>query len=299
MRISKKRIINPDNYLQFLEPGSNFYIGLTNLTELTEKLTSIGFSSGNIPGEQLLPSIVGRISKFNANGGHNLLRDLPKEIYYREMEFKDWHGNYHTSYIGYHRFQREPIPAPSIELLIRNGATGQPILVSPLQTNNSDNYTEIKHIINLFLEIFGECEILHEDLLPTFSSEIRRLNWDILPNGHYPWTVLAPRVQTIINTINRQRKGVVQRYIERISSHNPHFVAVGRAGFRGYMIFGFPNKDFFILESAYTGNATYILGSDWEEISKLTKEEILDQNLHEQRIIHTTGWDNEIGQLLN
>jgi hypothetical protein len=65
------------------------------------------------------------------------------------------------------------------------------------------------------------------------------------------------------------------------------------------MIFGFENKDFFILESIYTGNATYVLGENWEEISKLSKDEILNQDLHQERIIHYQNWESEIDRIQN
>jgi hypothetical protein len=299
MRIAKKRVISIENYLGTIDEGANFYIGLLDIDNFRNKLIQIGFSEELNTGEQVLPTVLGTKSRFNANGGFILLRDLPKETYLREIEFKDWHGNYHTRYAAYLRYQRRPIPAPNVELLIRNGADSQKILVSPLLINHTNNYDYIKHVINLFLELFGECEILQENLIPTFNVQVTRLNWDILPQGNYPWQVLGPRVKGVIDTINRQRRGVVQRYIQRISEHNPDFVAVGRAGFRGYLVFGFPDKDFFILESIYTGNATYVLGQNWQVISQLTKEEILLNDLYENRLVHTEGWDNRIDELLN
>jgi hypothetical protein len=220
------------------------------------------------------------------------------ETLYREIVNRNWQGDLQTVLIPYRRYPREPIKAPNIELLIRNGADNNPLLASPLLTKNVQNMGSIKHIINLFLEIFGECEILQENLMPAFNVQVTRLNWDIFPQGNYPWVLLAPRIQGLINAANNQKKAVIQRRIERISRHVPNFVAVGKAGFHGYTVFGFENKNFFILESIYTGNATYVLGQNWLQISQLTKEQILTNNLQELRILHTQGWDVQIDNLL-
>lgn len=299
MRISKRRIRSTENYLSGIPAGGNFYIGLTGINGFMAQLRRIGFDQNIIIGQQVLPTIIGSVTKFNADGGYIIRRDLPKETVYRQIDFKDWHGNYHTKDIPYERYPRDPVSAPNVELLVRNGADNNPLILSPIQNNNPLNMERIKHVVNLFLEIFGECEVLQDNLLPAFNVQVTRLNWDILPAGNYPWQVLLPRVQGVINATNQQRRLVIQRNIERISNHNPNFVAVGNAGFRGYMVFGFANKDFYILESIYTGNATYVLGQNWQEISQLTKEEILTQNLHEQRLVHLEGWEAQIDNLLS
>ena len=55
----------------------------------------------------------------------------------------------------------------------------------------------------------------------------------------------------------------------------------------------------YLLESVYFGNATYILGEQWEEISKLTKAEVLNENLYKSRIIHQADWHKQIHKLLS
>ena len=299
MRISQKRIRLPENYLTGIANNENFYVGLSGIQDFSDKLIRIGFSTDISVGEQVLPTIIRSVTRFNANGGNKIRRDLPKETVYREAEIKDWHGNYHTVDIPYQRYPREPIAAPNIELLIRYGADNTPILISPILTNNKRSLSLIKHVINLFLEIFGECEILKSDLLPAFNVHVTRLNWDILPPGNYPWEILAPRIAEVVESVTKRKQNLIQNRIKKISDNNINFVAVGKAGFRGYIIFGFENKNFFVLESVYTGNATYVLGQNWKEISQLTKEQILKNNLHEQRIVHSKSWEIEIKKLLN
>ena len=73
---------------------------------------------------------------------------------------------------------------------------------------------------------------------------------------------------------------------------------MGRGGFSGYVVFGFPEKNIYVLESAYTGNATYIFDERWEQLSKMTKAEILNEQLQTDRIIHRVGWNRRIDDLL-
>ena len=64
------------------------------------------------------------------------------------------------------------------------------------------------------------------------------------------------------------------------------------------MIFGFMHRNKYVLESVYPNNATYVFGKNWEELSKLTKAEILKENLQDVRIIHNNNWQQEIRDLL-
>ena len=124
------------------------------------------------------------------------------------------------------------------------------------------------------------------------------LNWNVLPKGNYPWDILRNNVQEIINNAPPHRQQITERRIQTISANTPDFVAIGSGGFKGYIIFGFTGRNTYILESLYTGNATYVLGQNWQTVSQLTKEQILNQNLHTHRFIHKDGWDTQINQLL-
>ena len=53
-----------------------------------------------------------------------------------------------------------------------------------------------------------------------------------------------------------------------------------------------------VLESAYYGNATYVLDGDWETLSQSTKAEILKEGLHRDRVVHRERWEQRIRELL-
>lgn len=296
--IERKRIKNINSYLIGIHDDDNFYVAKKVSEINSDLLNFIGFSIPVNSGEQVLPRPLGAISRFNANGSFIKRKDLPKETKYREVCIKDWHDSYHYVDVPYKRYQREIIPAPAIELKIVS-ALDNLYVISPLLHKDEPFYSDIKHVINLYLELFGSCELLTENLTPTISSvPITRVNWRILPEGEYPWTRLAQLAGDLSS--NRIGKAKVQEHnISTILQYRPSELVYGAGGFRGYLVFKFPAKNLFILENVIYGNATYVFENEWEEFSHLTKAEIIQNRLVRERIEHRAGWEAEINRLLS
>lgn len=301
MHIQKRRIRNIEPYLRLIPENDNFYIGLSNFEEHQDRLREIGFTENLNVDEQILPTSVGPISEFNSEGKYNILRDQEKETYYqtREWTWEDWGGNQYSKivYIPRERYPREFVQPPSSELKIAEREDSK-ILISE-RLNRNVGREKIKHVINLYLEIFGECDILTNELIPPISPNTVRLNWKLLPPGEYPWERVREEVTDIIERQPQGNQPVANYRLETITDHTPNFVAVGNGGFNDYLVFGFPDKDLYILESIRTGNATYVFDQNWEELSQLTKKEILDNELQRERIIHRNDWEANINALLN
>ena len=293
--IQKSYIFNVDSYLTPIREGESFYV-VKQLDEVNEaKIRKIGFTLLD-EGTSVLPSICGPKSRFNVNGSYIIRRDLPKEIRYREGCCKDWGGNWHYFDVPYKRFHRDPIPAPEIELTIRE-KNGRKYIVSPLLTNNDDSKAIIKHTINLFLELFHDCDLFKQSLDPIFSNiPITRVNWLIISSGECPWQ----RVSDIIKLANRRAKEQAKRATYNlITQYNPERICIGLAGFHGYIAYIFPQKGVALLEHMLNGNATYVFNTDeWEIFSQLSKSEIINHHLMTERIIHNPEWGNKITQLL-
>ncbi len=186
----------------------------------------------------------------------------------------------------------------SIELRIASTADGEKIVISEPVRFSIENHDRIRHIVNLFLEIFGECQVFDEKLSEIIHSPLIRLNWRILPPGEYPWDRLEAFVKPVIERAPGGNRPVIQDRLETINSYHPSFHAMGEAGFSGYIVFGFPSKGIFVLDSIYTGNATYVFDERWEELSKMTKSEILSEHLQKDRLIHLHGWHDQVKGLL-
>jgi hypothetical protein len=185
-----------------------------------------------------------------------------------------------------------------LELKIVKNQLGENILVTPVFELNRKNEKEIIHGINLILEIFGECQIFSENLDDLLKTPTKRLNWKILPEGKIPWQKLKQELKNVLDIAGKGKKIVISNRIETVNKYNPEFVAVGTAGFTGYIILGFPKRNLYILESAFYGNATYVFEKKWEKLSQMTKAEILTESLQKDRLIHQKGWETKVKTLL-
>lgn len=301
MKIKKRRIRNVWDYTSLINDDHKFYITLSNLEKHKDKLKEIGFDNLVI-GEKILPLSLGPVSDYNAEGRYNIRRDLPKETKYKYVyrEWKPWGRN--ETYSGYYdipyeRYPREFIEPPCEELTIV-GKDDEKLLISDAVVKTKSNENRIRHLINLFLELFGECELLNEDLVPPIQIKTISLNWNVLPEGRYPWDKVKGLINEIIQKSNESEQKVVRKCVKTITSFVPEFVAVGKGGFSSYLVFGFPEKNLYLLESEREGNATYVFRENWENLSKLTKREILSDELHEDRIIHSEEWESRVRWLL-
>ena len=124
------------------------------------------------------------------------------------------------------------------------------------------------------------------------------MNWDILPRGEYPWSNVRDTLSNLTKGHTKTQTEMMLRNCEAIYAKQPDFVAYGRSGFKGYAVFGFTSKNLYILESALPNNATYVLENDWETISQLSKAEILSQELHKTRIIHSGSWQKNFDEMM-
>ena len=148
----------------------------------------------------------------------------------------------------------------------------------------------------MLLGLFGECTVDFSEQ----ESQTKRfvVNWDILPKGEYPWSTVKETLGDLTKGHTKTRTEMMLRNCEAIYAKQPDFVAYGRSGFKGYVVFGFTRRNLYILESVVPNNATYVLENDWEAISQLSKAEILSQELHKERIIHCENWQKNFDKIM-
>ena len=306
MIINQKYILNLSTHLAYLPNNSTFVLGVDNIQRFREILKKAGFSDQLEIGETILPAkIFGRTSRFNAEGKFKVHRDQPKETAYRVVEWhwKEWRGRYDTEDktdfvdVPYQRYPRTLISPPSLEMQILAKTDGEKIVVCQSFRYLPKNHEHILVAVNLFLELFGECQIFSEGLEQILKAPMRRLNWKVLPAGRYPWERLREHVDPVIKQAKEGNQKVITNRFETINTFTPEFYAIGQGGFRGYVVFGFPKQNIYILESIFTHNATYVFAEKWEDLSQMTKAQILDEHLQRERIIHQKGWHDHIKQL--
>jgi hypothetical protein len=309
MMIKKKRIVNLESSLGFVKKGTKVAVGIKKPERYQDILGKIGFSLPLNVGDSVLPSAsLGPISKNNAEGKYVKHKDRPMETAYRTVEWhwEEFDGPYDRVErsrlvdVPYKRYPRTFVPPYSVEITVLKTVEGEFVLISPSIEYSDDSKEPLKHTLNLFLEIFGECQLFTEDLNEIIKAPIRRLNWRVLLAGRMPWEQLRQEIEPIVQSAPEGNRPFILHRLKTINNFSPDFAAVGTAGFKGYVILGFASKNLYVCESIFYGNATYIFAEGWEELSKKNKAEILDNNLQKDRLIHRAeSWDRRINEWLS
>lgn len=293
-----KSIKNVDKYLEKLSEGERFYIAIRDIESHSENLLRYGLDTKILKeGESFLPRPIKSSTRYNSNGKIIVDRSVKEErVFERNYHVVDWHGNDHygTCYQTRLCYKRNFIKPLEVELTYLNG-----LIVSPILENYNENKESIKHIINMFLEIFGCCEILTTDFNPKKVKLVKRLQWTVLPKGEYPWDKAKKHLDVLLDSVPTRYKKIITNRHTIISNKVPDFMAIGDQGFYGYVIYGFTKKDIYIFESNQPDNATYVFKGNWQEASMLTKSEILNSNLCESRLIHNKNWESSIDELVS
>lgn len=296
----KQRNLRSLKKIKILAKGRNKIQLGVKVSELDNKiLQKVGFELPVTENTSLIPSNIGSKTKYNSQGKYKIRRDLPKidkEISFW-CETTDWHGGKHQQEINQIRqvYKKDFILAPSEELYVKMIDNELYIITREI---HSSEKKEVKiHICNLMLECFGQFDLID----PKNSKALlqyKKLRWEILPQGNYPWNKTKKIIQNFTKKIKKSKRVLIEDRSKFILNLHPDFMATGKAGFNGYFVYGFKHKSKYILESVYLDNATYVFNKNWQDISKLTKNEIINNNLAAKRIIHNKKWKTEIEKIL-
>lgn len=275
-----------------------FVVKLDSIIPTRQKEIGIHYLQND--GDSILASEVGKISGFNISGKEIKRKDLPliKKVIPQYRTWKGWHGREHDG-IQHRTMDVYPIDfilPPSEKLLLKN--IGEVMYVVTRQVDLSIDPASVIHLANLLLEYFGEFEIFNLSKHEISDVPTRQLQWEVLPKGKYPWNKVSGIVTPFLAKLSQSEKGVIEHRMREISKYEPDFLATGRGGYSGYFVYGFTSKELHFLESMHLNNATYIFGSDWEELSTLSKERIINGEYEHLRIIHDKNWVGKIRQLL-
>lgn len=163
--------------------------------------------------------------------------------------------------------------------------------------NNQSNIEEILFAANLTLEIFNEVDtfILNSDKDIINSNAVDIVNWEILPKGEQIWDSFSNKTT---DKLTPSEQILVKERFDYINSFNPDVVRQGVGGYTGYLIFEFTDKNLFIFDSILYGDAMYVFKNDWINVSRLTKREIIQNELAEERIIHNKSWKAKLNRFL-
>jgi hypothetical protein len=304
----KRKTRNINKYLRHIKQGEPYFLGLPVEINHFEMLEKLGFSLPLTQGERVLPAVFfGPACRRNADGYDIVHRDQTKETAYRQSEWKwkEFRGRHDTVErskiveVPYKRYPRTYITPYAIELETKQSEAGELLVVAGPFINGESDTDKATNTANVFIELFKESLVFNQALAIWNKVPLHRLNWELLPPGENPWESAKTRLKKIIQQTDKGNQPVIQKRYDAIGLHDPEFVAEGKGGFNGYVVFGFPSSGFCILESNSVNNATYVLNDgDWESVSRLTKAEILNAKAHKARLVHRENWFKELNSFI-
>lgn len=303
MRIKQTRIHNLDLYTKHIAAGASVKV-IADLSDDVSALVRVGFADDSPDGTTLLPLTRGPVSRFNAEGKWQADKTKPKESRYIRTvrwKWKQWLGRGQSEekedFRDIHQecYPRIVTPPPSVEVTVRR-YDSRVLIVSP--TVNVDDAEDLKHVINLFLELIGYCEITATDLKSLVPPHIKQINWNLLPPGEYPWSRMKTHLTFALRRASEGVAAVIQDRQETLVSLRPNTIYVGVNGFSDYIAYEFKTQEIVVLESIRRDNAIYVFGHDWEAASRLSKKQILDASLQKARIVHSAGWKETLRALV-
>ncbi len=280
------------------------YILEGNLSHLN---INIDDTSLTIPNEVIPAYSQGRYSDKNINGEEIVRKDLPKETHYRSMEVPTWGSTWHTHTVNmpYEMYPRDIISPKlsSIKIECQNKSIEQDkfiikfelseVLNRETETFNKDLFSAL----NLLQENIYSCDVYPSN--STFEDYLRttQLAWEFLPPGNKEDDI--KRVFGRSTPTVEQMQNIEDRY-DFIISLNPKELLYGTSGLQRY--FGaLLDDDLVVFENIRYGNALYIMHSDWQELSALSRIELMSGRYGNnfERVIHTPGWENKVRDIVH
>lgn len=305
-----KNIINKIDNLK--SPIFTFgYLKISKEDILQNKYSKLGikFENNEITySKNILPEInQGKYSKYNINGKVSgplkNLPKIPKTYSYDAPNFGDPSKGHHTITITRDVWQRKIFPPKFINLIFELEENRENELFifkvytdSTINTESETLEYDLLFNCNLLQENIGNFDITDKIDFESYRETLN-VSWEILPPGESSINLIktllsnkSNKASSLQDTSDRMKffeNLGVKKYIRGTNSFNSYIGAL------------FDN-DIVLLENSSYGNAAYILKSDWETLSKLSRTELLSHYSDKIiRIPHNKNWKNNLINALN
>lgn len=243
----------------------------------------------------------GKYSFKNVFGEEVVRKDLPKETHYTEIESPNW-GNSsngtHTVRLPHEKYPRDIIPPKLIAIEINHKQSLDSHFIFNfrvtriLEKKSTKFDDELLFDLNILQENIGKCGIENADKPISTYADTLIVSWDIFPPGSKE--EFLTRIFRGKN-ITTDKKSVAENRYDFFMSLDPKKIVTGNSTFSNY-IGAMLEDDLVVFENIEYGNAIYILYDNWDEISKLSRIDLLSGRAGNNfdRIIHSGNWKDEV-----
>ncbi len=279
-----------------LTAGRLKHLGIT----LTEK-------GLELPASIIPPENRGKYSNRNINGHEVVRRDLPKETHYNSIESPNWGDSYngtHTVDLPYEKYPRDFHPPRELEIsmICKDTKPGLATYILAFQVQEvldkkDENFKDyLLEDLNLLQENVGACGVEAANTAIADYTKSLHVSWEILPPG-----TLDETIERIFRgkAPTEQQKDVTAERYNFFQTLKPKSLVFGQSGFRRY--FGALLEDnLVVFENVEYGNAVYVLFDNWEDLSKLSRLDLMSGKFGDsfERVVHTKGWKEKLRNIV-
>lgn len=251
------------------------------------------------------PSENGTWARRNREGWTILRTDLPKvwrSFSYEVPNFGDYSRGTHDYTYERECYQREVVPplGAAVRIALQEEREDYFHLLFELdQVLLADEKMFDRLLLfclNLMQESTGCSDVIaaHESLAEIAAQ--RHIDWEIFPAGSRE---ARDRFVERVERLSHERQGKVKERYQFLRSLGPaNWVFGSNLGSSAYFGAQFAD-DVVVFENINFGNAVYVLHGDWEEMSKLSRTELLRDWDSYDRIVHSGGWERRLRFAIN
>ena len=285
-----------------------------NLTEKKIRETKLNLIDFKIDGEvlsidqnELFPNEkFGSVSKENIHGKEITHKDRPKvdkDIYFGERpNYGDWSNGSFSLWQRRLVYQKSFIQPRgySLQIEIHEYNKLQKTWKVTFKVNtdmaiNSASFEDdLLFALSLLNEVARKNDVFTSDVTPEQIATAKHVSWEIFPRGKRDIKTLITK--RLFNYTPEYTKNIIDR-ASVIDELKPQQFIFGTEITNDYYGAQF-HKNLIIFENVKYGNATYILYENWEELSKLSRTEILNSQNNFDRIIHDSNWEKKLRDTL-
>jgi hypothetical protein len=259
--------------------------------------------------KSFVPNIeVGKTSRINMEGIERKRKDLPKiskEFCMESPNFGDSSKGYHEVCHDREIWQKEIEPPREYSIFVEKieyDATSDLVVLKfkvevCLDREDKNFDRELLFCINLLQENIGlsdifDSEMSKEDFLSSILVE-----WEFLPSG---------TIDEVVEQISQKFKRITPQMIEKIRDRYEFISGLGHLGFvfdKNGMgrYFGAKFADnLVVFENIRYGNAMYVMYENWQELSQLTRLELLVRDARDfDKVVHKNGWKSKVKSIIS
>jgi hypothetical protein len=248
------------------------------------------------------PRATGKFAQRNLDGWTDKRVDLLKEERTVSTWAPSWNsGSFHLisrkieAYpIEYHPAKLLTISVTVLENLV-DAALVRFRVDQPLNRGSDTFAADLQFNLRLLQEAVGEAHVFDADLSDAECANLQQVDWELLPPGSSNRVLERLRSSKSANSERLRVASERLRVLDRLG-HDGYIVGTGR--FAKYFGTRFGER-LVALENLEYGNALYVFEENWEQLSQLSRTELIrrrDPAVH--RIPHLPGWQSAIRKLL-